>query len=55
MAGKGRAKEGYTITEMRVMTDEMIDEATDRLRKRLKEAWRKRAAGERRARHGIAV
>jgi len=55
MAGKKRAKEGYTIAEMRALTDKMIDESTERLRKRLREAWKKRAAKDRRTHHGIAV
>jgi len=55
MTAKKRVKEGYTIAEMRLLTDKMIDESAERLRKRLREAWRKRAAEERRTRHGIAV
>jgi len=55
MVGKKRTKKGYTIAEMRMLTDRMVDEATDRLRKRLREAWKKRAIIERRMRHGIAV
>jgi len=52
---KKKILEGYTIAEMRLLTDRMIDESAERLRKRLREAWKKQASLERRKPHGIAV
>lgn len=37
-----RAKEGYTLDEMRILTDQMIDEMAERLRKRLRSTRTKR-------------
>ena len=48
-------EEGYTIAEMRVLTDRMIDESVERLRKRLREAWKKRAEQDRKMRHETVV
>lgn len=50
-----RVKEGYTLAEMRVLTDRMIDESMNRLRKRLRAAWKKQEAVDRRVRHGVIV
>jgi len=48
-------KEGYTLAEMREITNQMIDESAERLRKRLRAAWKKQAEQERRIRHEAAV
>ncbi len=50
-----KGKESYSLEEVRILTDKYIDEAADRLRIRLREAWKKQAATERRTRHGITV
>ena len=50
-----REKEGYTLEEMRVLTDRMIDDMVDRLRVRLRSAWKKREEERKRSRHGITV
>ena len=50
---KAKITEGYSLAEMRVITDRMIDESVDRLRKRLRAAWKK--AGARNVRHGATV
>ena len=42
MTARKRAKEGYTLAEMRVLTDRMIDDSVERLRKSLRAAWKKR-------------
>jgi len=50
---KKGATEGYSVSEMRVLTNRMIDESVERLRRRLRAAWKK--AGARNVRHGAAV
>ena len=41
-----KAKEGYSLAEVRQMTDRLIDESTERLRMRLRAAWAERAMKE---------
>jgi len=57
MASKKQAKskEGYSIREVRSLTSGAVQEAVEDLRARLRAAWKKRAAAERRIRHGTAV
>jgi hypothetical protein len=55
MAAKKKAKQGYSIDEMRAFTDALLRGAVDDLRVRLKAAWKKRAAEDRRVRHGTSV
>ena len=50
-----REKEGYTIQEMRILTNKYIDEMVERLRKRLREVRKEKAAQRRRVRHEITV
>ncbi|MDO8522321.1 MAG: hypothetical protein Q7S08_03475 [bacterium] len=50
---KTKMTEGYSLAEMRVITNRMIDESVDRLRKRLRVAWKK--TGARNVRHGATV
>ena len=50
-----KVKEGYSLAEMRVLTDRMIDQSMDRLRKRLRAVWKKQAVADRRVRHGVIV
>lgn len=50
-----KRKEGYTTTEMREITHRMIDESAERLRLRLRVAWKKQASEEKMIRHGVAV
>lgn len=50
-----KEKEGYTLAEMRALTDRMIDESMDRLRMRLRAAWKKQTVDKRRAPHEITV
>ena len=50
-----KTKDGYSLEEARVLTDKFIDESMERLRLRLREAWRKQAAQEKKSRHGIAA
>ena len=41
-----KKKEGYSLEEVRQMTDRLIDESTERLRTRLRAAWAERAMKE---------
>ena len=50
-----KRKEGYTLEEARALTNRYIDESMERLRMRLREAWKKQAAEEKKIRHGIAA
>ena len=52
---KATKKEGYSLKEVRILTDKYIDEMAERLRKNLREAWKKQATAKRRSRHGITV
>jgi hypothetical protein len=48
-------KEGYTLDEARALTNQYIDESMERLRMRLREAWKKQATEEKKIRHGITA
>ncbi len=50
-----KQKEGYTLDEARALTNQYIDESMVRLRLRLREAWKKQAAEEKKIRHGITA
>lgn len=50
-----KIKEGYSLEEARVLTNQYIDESMERLRIRLREAWKKQAAEEKKIRHGVAI
>lgn len=50
-----KEKEGYSPEELRVHMHAYIKASAERLRKELRDAWRKQAASKRRARHEIAV
>jgi hypothetical protein len=52
---RAKIKEGYTLEEARALTNKYIDESMERLRVRLREAWKKQAAEEKKIRHGIAA
>ena len=55
MKRKGaKIMEGYAPDEMRVLTNRMIDDSVERLRKRLRVAWKKQS-GVRDVRHGATV
>jgi len=55
MKRKKKIKEGYSLQEARALTNQYIDESMERLRIRLREAWKKQAAEEKKIRHGITV
>jgi len=53
--GKANVKEGYSLEEARALTKQYIDQSMERLRIRLRAAWKKQAAENRKIRHGIAA
>ena len=55
MKKKKKIKERYTLAEARALTDQYIDESMERLRIRLRAAWKKQAAEKKKIRHGIAA
>ena len=53
---KSKKKEGYSLAETRVIMNEAIEQSAVRLRRRLRDAWKKqRAHAEQRGRYGITV
>ena len=52
---KKKIKEGYSLEEVRILTDKYIDEMAERLRKRLRAARKTRVAERRHIRHGVAA
>ena len=50
-----KVKEGYSSEELRVHMHAYIKASAERLRKDLREAWKKRASERRNSRYGIAV
>jgi len=52
---KAKIAEGYTLSEMRELTNRMVDESAERLRRRLRAAWKRQTKQRARIRHGVAV
>jgi len=50
-----KVKEGYSSEELRVHMHAYIKASAERLRKDLREAWKKRASERRNSRHEITV
>ncbi|MFZ2555608.1 MAG: hypothetical protein WAX57_02105 [Minisyncoccia bacterium] len=50
-----KVEEGYTPEEARALMHKYIEESMERLRERLRDAWKAQAAKERRIRHGLTV
>ena len=48
-------KEGYTLDEVRTLTDKFIDASAERLRNRLREAWKKQDTIRKSSRYGVTV
>ncbi len=48
-------KEGYSLAEVRIITDTFIDDMAEKLRVRLRGARKARVAVRKRIRHGVAV
>ena len=48
-------KEGYSLEEVRMLTDKYIDEMAERLRKGLRQARKEQAVAGKRSRQGVTV
>ena len=46
---------GYSITDTRTIVDAAIDQSVERLRRRLRTAWKKQAGQKQRGQYGVTV